>query len=117
MAAHRAPAFPPEARLPARGGALSKAAIEIRAALDGIGTEAGIDASRAAFLAVTTALLPVVEDAGSPLAVPLTVVHCPMAFDFEGADWLQLGDTVANPYFGDEMLRCGSVQREIAAEK
>lgn len=33
--------------------------------------------------------------------------RCPMAFDYEGADWLQKGDVVNNPYFGAEMLRCG----------
>ncbi|MFT5422273.1 MAG: Cu(I)/Ag(I) efflux system membrane fusion protein [Phycisphaerales bacterium] len=40
---------------------------------------------------------------------PVYLVHCPMAFDFAGADWLQRGDTVNNPYFGDAMLRCGSI--------
>jgi Cu(I)/Ag(I) efflux system membrane fusion protein len=33
--------------------------------------------------------------------------RCPMAFDYEGADWLQKGTVVNNPYFGAEMLRCG----------
>ncbi|MCG3178219.1 MAG: hypothetical protein BIFFINMI_00544 [Phycisphaerae bacterium] len=35
----------------------------------------------------------------------LYVVHCPMA----KADWLQTGKAVANPYYGHDMLTCGSV--------
>ncbi len=38
-----------------------------------------------------------------------SLAHCPMAFDFEGADWMQRGDEINNPYFGAEMLKCGSV--------
>jgi len=33
--------------------------------------------------------------------------HCPMAFDNEGAFWIQSGKTTANPYYGEMMLRCG----------
>ncbi|MGF1585183.1 MAG: efflux RND transporter periplasmic adaptor subunit [Bacteroidales bacterium] len=34
-------------------------------------------------------------------------MHCPMAFDDKGADWLSENDEILNPYFGDMMLRCG----------
>ena len=37
--------------------------------------------------------------------------YCPMAFDFEGASWLQRGEVIDNPYFGDMMLRCGEIRR------
>lgn len=43
------------------------------------------------------------------------VFHCPMAFE-DGGDWLAFGEQVANPYFGDAMLRCGSRQRPLARE-
>jgi Cu(I)/Ag(I) efflux system membrane fusion protein len=33
-----------------------------------------------------------------------------MAFDNKGAEWLQRGTTINNPYFGDEMLRCGEIR-------
>lgn len=33
---------------------------------------------------------------------------CPMAFDNKGAIWLQSSSQLANPYFGEMMLRCGS---------
>lgn len=35
--------------------------------------------------------------------------YCPMAFDDKGAYWLSDEKKVFNPYFGDEMLRCGKV--------
>ncbi len=35
------------------------------------------------------------------------VMHCPMAFDNQGGDWLQDNDALLNPYFGATMLHCG----------
>ncbi len=43
------------------------------------------------------------------------VAHCPMAFDFDGADWLQTTETINNPYFGESMLRCGEIVERIPA--
>jgi hypothetical protein len=40
---------------------------------------------------------------------PLYRIHCPMAFDMTGADWLQTDEDVRNPYFGTRMLTCGLV--------
>lgn len=41
---------------------------------------------------------------------PLRRIHCSMAFDNRGARWLQAEGTIANPYFGSTMLRCGDVE-------
>jgi membrane fusion protein, copper/silver efflux system len=38
-------------------------------------------------------------------------MHCPMAFDDKGADWLSDRDEILNPYFGDMMLRCGEIKK------
>jgi len=38
---------------------------------------------------------------------------CPMAFDNKGASWLQDTNKVLNPYFGDVMLHCGSIDEVI----
>ncbi len=35
--------------------------------------------------------------------------HCPMAFEKQGANWLSDKETVANPYFGNQMKECGEV--------
>lgn len=39
--------------------------------------------------------------------------YCPMAFDNTGAYWLSDEATIMNPYFGDAMLHCGTVQETI----
>ena len=38
---------------------------------------------------------------------------CPMAFDDKGAYWLSSSSAIRNPYFGDKMLTCGTVQDSI----
>ena len=44
---------------------------------------------------------------------PVYEAFCPMAFDFQGAYWLQNHDTIDNPYFGASMLRCGEIKRRF----
>ncbi|OJJ19633.1 hypothetical protein BKI52_20575 [marine bacterium AO1-C] len=47
--------------------------------------------------------------------MPLYKQHCPMAFDNKGAGWLSEKKEIRNPYFGDKMLKCGSVKDSIIA--
>jgi Cu(I)/Ag(I) efflux system membrane fusion protein len=47
------------------------------------------------------------------LKTPLYVQHCPMADGNKGADWLSLEEVIANPYYGDQMLRCGKVTKTL----
>lgn len=42
--------------------------------------------------------------------------YCPMAFNNEGAFWLSSEEEIRNPYFGDKMLKCGSVKETIASK-
>lgn len=42
------------------------------------------------------------------------LAHCPMAFDNKGADWLQRGEPIRNPYFGSRMFRCGEIREAFA---
>ena len=44
----------------------------------------------------------------SPLET-LYVQKCPMANSYKGAIWLSTEKEIKNPYYGDEMLSCGSV--------
>ena len=60
---------------------------------------------------VSGAMLSLAKTFGHALDAPLYKVHCPMAFDDQGAAWLQADRKIANPYFGAEMLRCGSLLR------
>jgi hypothetical protein len=39
--------------------------------------------------------------------------YCPMAKDDKGAMWLSESKAIRNPYFGDQMMECGSVEEEI----
>ena len=66
---------------------------------------------REAFQVVTAGVLEWSKnnDAGSTLYIQ----HCPMSFGNKGADWLSLSEEVLNPYYGDAMLRCGSVKGKI----
>lgn len=41
------------------------------------------------------------------------VAHCPMASDNKGANWISPSKTIKNPYFGDKMLTCGSVEETL----
>tara|TARA_R110002095_G_scaffold206582_4_gene190764 strand:- start:1378 stop:3828 length:2451 start_codon:yes stop_codon:yes gene_type:complete len=82
-----------------------------------LGTKPDIEAERVTFHALSNHVLAIQEEVGNPMSQPLHVVHCPMAFDDTGADWLQAEGPIANPYFGASMLRCGSVTREVASKK
>ncbi|MCF7826438.1 MAG: efflux RND transporter periplasmic adaptor subunit [Candidatus Marinimicrobia bacterium] len=42
-------------------------------------------------------------------------IFCPMAFDNQGASWLQTDKQVKNPYFGARMLDCGEVRQSYAS--
>lgn len=39
--------------------------------------------------------------------------HCPMANNNEGGSWLSSEKEIKNPYYGDKMLKCGTVEEEI----
>ncbi|HNP94826.1 MAG TPA: efflux RND transporter periplasmic adaptor subunit [Cyclobacteriaceae bacterium] len=38
---------------------------------------------------------------------------CPMAFENKGAYWISLNETISNPYFGEQMLRCGETKETL----
>ena len=48
---------------------------------------------------------------------PVYVQFCPMANDDKGAAWLSRDFEIRNPYFGDQMLKCGNIQEEIPVDK
>lgn len=39
--------------------------------------------------------------------------HCPMYNEGKGAIWLSAGKDIRNPYYGEEMLTCGSIKKEF----
>ncbi len=68
-----------------------------------------IDLAREAFRNWSKGVIALQKQFGHEGSETWSVAHCPMAFDFDGADWMQRGDEIENPYFGQEMLKCGSV--------
>ncbi|MEZ4932962.1 MAG: DUF3347 domain-containing protein [Saprospiraceae bacterium] len=38
------------------------------------------------------------------------IQYCLMAIDNKGADWLSEEEEIRNPYFGEKMMKCGSVK-------
>lgn len=39
--------------------------------------------------------------------------HCPMYSDGKGAIWVSATKEIRNPYYGKEMLSCGSIKKEL----
>lgn len=101
----------------AAAGALAEAAegaaplADLAAAARQVADAADVDAARAAFESATGATEDLLARHGNPLETPVRRAMCPMAFDNRGATWIQRGDVVDNPYFGDLMRTCGSIER------
>jgi Cu(I)/Ag(I) efflux system membrane fusion protein len=77
----------------------------------------GIDKMRLSLDSLTDALANTLEVFGVTPDPPIYEAHCPMALDGEGAEWLQRGTEVRNPYFGQSMLSCGEVVRQVGARQ
>jgi Cu(I)/Ag(I) efflux system membrane fusion protein len=75
-----------------------------------------IDATREALPAISRELTSAIRSFGIESELELSRFHCPMAFDGAGADWLQTGETTANPYYGASMLRCGSAVENFSEQ-
>lgn len=73
-----------------------------------------IEAARTAFAPLSEQMEKAVRTFGSGDLAPVYRLHCPMAFGSRGASWLQPREQVNNPYYGESMLRCGSVTDTLA---
>ncbi len=93
--------------------AWNEAARQLEMALHGIHHAEDIEEARIAFEEVSLSLEEVLVQFGVPQGVILYRIHCPMAFDDEGADWFYDEEVVLNPYFGSMMLRCGEVREKL----
>jgi Cu(I)/Ag(I) efflux system membrane fusion protein len=71
---------------------------------------------RSAFGSLTTAVLVLEKAFGPPTKETHRLLFCPMAFNNQGAFWLQTGDAVRNPYFGSSMLTCGEVRETFTGK-
>ncbi|MBN2296098.1 MAG: efflux RND transporter periplasmic adaptor subunit [Pirellulales bacterium] len=86
---------------------------KLQGAFEGNSNKIGAEELRKRFEGIAGAMLDVTDSFGHTQDVTLYRAFCPMAFKNKGAAWLQSGKTIANPYFGHKMLRCGEIQQEF----
>ncbi|MDQ8195252.1 efflux RND transporter periplasmic adaptor subunit [Coraliomargarita sp. SDUM461004] len=67
------------------------------------------------FKTLSNALIAAAKADPASLDSDFYVIHCPMANDNQGADWLQASKPLQNPYFGAMMIKCGEVKETITA--
>ncbi len=80
-------------------------------ALEAIVATTDVAVQRTAFESLSMNMYNLVKADGANIA--LYKQYCPMAFNNKGAFWLAAEQEVNNPYFGDRMLHCGSVQEVL----
>lgn len=97
-----------------RGTAL---AAELNAAVQQLQTGTDIRALRSAFYPLSKSLINAVSTYGVSGSFAVYEHYCPMAFNDTGATWLDTSETISNPYFGEEMLRCGEVLNQFKLEE
>lgn len=76
-----------------------------------ISKTADVDVQRDQFETLSTSMIALAK-ATKP-ATKAYVQYCPMAANGKGASWISDKKEVRNPYYGDKMLKCGSVKEEI----
>lgn len=70
---------------------------------------------RAQFVAVSEVVIELTRRATLTGELPKTlyVMHCPMAYEDRGANWMQQTDQLANPYYATQMKKCGEIVARI----
>ncbi len=91
-----------------------KDAAELKAQFSSISQAEDIEKMRQEFGLLSEQIIAAAKQFGWTGDTPLYELHCPMAFNNRGADWLQDSDQTQNPYFGTTMPTCGSVVEVIA---
>lgn len=71
-----------------------------------------LDEQRTVFSDLSNEMKALVKE-GKLTSGTLYVEYCPMANNNQGAFWLSNEKQIKNPYFGDSMLKCGSVKETI----
>ncbi|MFD0834809.1 efflux RND transporter periplasmic adaptor subunit [Mariniflexile aquimaris] len=85
---------------------------ELKTSLEHLGHFKTLEELRKAFLQVSKSIINL-ETTFNPNDKPLYVLHCPMANNNKGADWISASKEVRNPYYGKSMLTCGEVSKEL----
>ncbi|SOC80004.1 Protein of unknown function [Salinimicrobium sediminis] len=80
-------------------------------AAEKIANSTEINEQRTAFLDLSAGMEEILS--GAIASGELYKQYCPMAFDGKGGSWLSASKEIRNPYYGDKMLKCGSVRDTI----
>src|SRR5690554_1379553 len=83
----------------------------MRKAAENIANSDDVEIQRENFETVSDNLYIYAQD--NDMGILLYRQHCPMAFKNNGASWLSAESKIMNPYFGDKMLHCGTVEDEF----
>ncbi len=114
-----------DALVASKGGEAKKGAVELQKALKDINgstaalksaseiaATADLEEQRKAFSMLSNEMATLVK--GGKLSMGMLYLdYCPMANGNTGAYWLSNEKPIKNPYFGDSMLKCGSVKEMI----
>ncbi|WP_299434644.1 efflux RND transporter periplasmic adaptor subunit [uncultured Aquimarina sp.] len=76
--------------------------------LEGIANKEDLKDQREHFVMLNKSLEALIKNFDN-LSNTIYIQECPMADNNKGAIWLSKEEEIRNPYFGDEMLTCGSV--------
>ena len=83
----------------------------IKSMASAIGEEGDLNTQRKHFKPLSAHITGAVELFG--INQKIYSQFCPMADNDKGAYWLSLNEEIRNPYYGDAMLKCGSVKQVI----
>ncbi len=85
---------------------------QLKSLLASMGAEESLEPARRQFALLSEQIMALLRRFGVPDGT-LYKAWCPMAFGNRGAEWIQAGEEIANPYFGATMLRCGEITEEL----
>ncbi len=71
-----------------------------------------LEKQRASFKLLSSAFVDLVSTSKT-MDQSIYIQFCPMADQNKGANWLSFEKEIRNPYFGDSMLKCGRITKEI----
>ena len=93
--------------------AWAKSLTQMNDGLEAIRNADDIVGIRTGFEPISVGLSSAVVDLGVEMEGSLYEIYCPMAFEYEGATWLQRDESIRNPYFGSAMSSCGEVNQQL----
>ena len=98
---------PAASAIQAAAAALGKDAESMVEPAKRLGAAKTLEAARAAFGELSVALVAYSDKTNHTLPADLHIAYCPMV----DKPWVQQGKLIQNPYYGTEMISCGSIKK------